>query len=357
VREGNRASYIGRGNAIRKQNRGIYADRKFAENVSKGGIGALAAKGVAFTPKGIYARNAVGRIADEASEKAFENDISSAAVSMRNTHSDPDKQIPNVAMELTKAIEKGDKIKARAAQSILLNSGGAGIDKLNETLSDYEEKKDSNIRNTEVGKSLRTGLNSAGLKGKDNSLATWAYSNNSIESIRNGTATDVKGKMVSAVQGLNAVELAGQRGSVISAAVAKNLISPEQAQAVLESNVSKDMDANKKALFAGVAAKAAAGPAAATGGTTAGDAQPNVVFTPPKDRQLDRDLIKTMGAENVAGYADKRGGVGALHDMDIISVINEHGGTPIGNQAREEAIRRNLIDDTPKRGPDTMPRR
>jgi hypothetical protein len=270
VREGNRASYIGRGNAIRKQNRGIYADRKFAENVSKGGIGALAAKGVAFTPKGIYARNAVGRIADEASEKAFENDISAAAVSMRNTHSDPDNQIPNVAMELTNAIQKGDKIKARAAQSILLNSGGAGIDTLTKTLS-AAETADKSVRNSEVGQSLRTGLNSAGLKGKDNSLATWAYSDNTIDSIRNGTAKTLDGKMVSAVQGLNAVELAGQRGGVISAAVAKNLITPEQAKAVLESNVSKDMDANKKALFAGVAAKAGTttgtptGPAAAAG--------------------------------------------------------------------------------------------
>jgi hypothetical protein len=268
VKDGNRASYVGRGNAIRKQNRSIYADRKFAENVSKGGIGALAAKGVAFTPKGIYARNAVGRIADEASEKAFENDISAAAVSMRNTHSDPDNQIPNVAMELTNAIQKGDKIKARAAQSILLNSGGAGIDTLTKTLS-AAETADKSVRNSEVGQSLRTGLNNAGLKGKDNSLATWAYSDNTIDSIRNGTAKTLDGKMVSAVQGLNAVELAGQRGGVISAAVAKNLISPEQARAVLESNVSKDMDANKKALFAGVAAKATTSPTGTSAPTTA----------------------------------------------------------------------------------------
>jgi len=254
VREGSRNSYVGRGNAIRKQGRQIYSDRKFASNVSKGGIGALAAKGVAFTPKGKYARGTVGRIADEASEKAFENDISAMAVSLKNTHNNPDTQIDDVAAELTSAIASGDKVKARAAQSILLNSGGAGLDTLHKTL---EAASTSNpaMRNSEVGVSLRTALNNAGLKSKDNAMATWAYSDNTFESIRNGTATTTvqkpdgttEVKKVSAIQGLNSVELAGQRGRVVEAA--KHLITPDQAAAVLADNVSKDMDPGKKALF------------------------------------------------------------------------------------------------------------
>jgi len=254
VKEGNRNSYIGKGSAIRKQQRQVYSDRKFAENVSKGGLGALAAKGVAVLPKGKYARNAVGRIADEASEKAFENDISAMAVSLRNTHNNPDTQIDDIAGELTSAIKSGDKVKARAAQSILLNSGGAGIDTLHRTLRSVSES-DPNMRKSEVGVSLRTALNNAGLKGKDNAMATWAYTDSTFEAIGNGTATiDVKNpdgstskKQVSAVQGLNSVELAGQRGHVIEAA--KHLITPAQAKAVLADNVSKDMDPKKKALF------------------------------------------------------------------------------------------------------------
>ena len=254
VREGSRNSYVGRGNAIRKQGRQIYSDRKFASNVSKGGIGALAAKGLAITPKGKYARSTVGRIADEASEKAFENDISAMAVSLKNTHNNPDRQIDDIAGELTSAIASGDKVKARAAQSILLNSGGAGLDTLHRTL-DAASTSDSNMRNSEVGVSLRTALNNAGLKGKDNAMATWAYSDNTFESIRNGTATTTvrkpdgttEVKKVSAIQGLNSVELANQRGRVIDAA--KHLITPKQAEDVLAENVSKEMDPNKKALF------------------------------------------------------------------------------------------------------------
>jgi len=261
VREGSRNSYVGRGNAIRKQGRQIYSDRKFASNVSKGGIGALAAKGLAITPKGKYARSTVGRIADEASEKAFENDISAMAVSLKNTHNNPDTQIDDVAAELTSAIASGDKVKARAAQSILLNSGGAGLDTLHRTL-EAATVSNPNMRNSEVGVSLRTALNNAGLKGKDNALASFAYSDKSLSDLRQDRST---------FKSLNSVELAGQRTHVLEEAVKNNAISPEQAQAVLADNVSKDMDPSKKALFQAVANLASSGgttpPPAGAGGT------------------------------------------------------------------------------------------
>jgi len=264
VRESSRNSYVGRGNAIRKQGRQIYSDRKFASNVSKGGIGALAAKGLAITPKGRYARNTVGRIADEASEKAFENDISAMAVSLKNTHINPDTQIDDIAGELTSAIASGDKVKARAAQSILLNSGGAGLDTLHKTL-DAASTSNPNMRGSEVGISLRNALNNAGLKGKDNALASFAYdSEQSLSQLRQSSGT---------FKGLSSVELAGQRKHVLEDAVKNNAISPEQAQAVLADNVSKDMDPSKKALFQAVANLATPRgttpppPAGGTGGT------------------------------------------------------------------------------------------
>lgn len=279
LKEGGRNSYVGKGRAIRKQQRQVFSDRKFAENVSKGRIQGLAAKGIAVTEKGRYARNAVGRIADEASEKALESDISAAAVSMRSTHNDPDHQIDNVAKELTSAISIGDIVKARAAQSILLNSGGAGLDTLERTLEASSDGKlnadgtrsggDPEMRNSKVGVSLRTALNSAGLKAKNNTVATWAYSDHSFASIAGGTARDnvmnpdgtvsmgsdgkPEQKKVSAVLGLSSVELAGQRGSVIAAAAATGEITQAQAQGVLESNVSKDMDLKKKEIFERIA--------------------------------------------------------------------------------------------------------
>jgi hypothetical protein len=289
VREGNRNSYVGRGNAIRKQGRQIYSDRKFASNVSKGGIGALAAKGLAITPKGKYARSTVGRIADEASEKAFENDISAMAVSLKNTHINPDTQIDDIASELTGAIASGDKVKARAAQSILLNSGGAGLDTLHRTL---EAASTSNpaMRNSDVGVSLRTALNNAGLKGKDNALASFAYNDAPLASLRQDKST---------FKSLNSVELAGQRTHVLQDAVKNNAITPQQAQAVLADNVSKDMDPTKKALFQAVANLATpggttpppaaggtggprppfGGPTPSSGGTSAPSSTPGATFT------------------------------------------------------------------------------
>jgi hypothetical protein len=262
VREGSRNSYVGRGNAIRKQGRQIYSDRKFASNVSKGGIGALAAKGLAITPKGQYARSTVGRIADEASEKAFENDISAMAVSLKNTHINPDTQIDDIAQELTGAINSGDKVKARAAQSILLNSGGAGLDTLHRTL-EASSVSNPGMRNSEVGVSLRNALNNAGLKGKDNALASFAYNDAPLASLRQDKST---------FKNLNSVELAGQRTHILQDAVKNNAITPQQAQAVLADNVSKDMDPTKKALFQAVANLASPGgstppPAPGTGGT------------------------------------------------------------------------------------------
>jgi len=262
VREGSRNSYVGRGNAIRKQGRQIYSDRKFASNVSKGGIGALAAKGLAITPKGKYARSTVGRIADEASEKAFENDISAMAVSLKNTHINPDTQIDDIAGELTSAIASGDKVKARAAQSILLNSGGAGLDTLHRTL-EASSVSNPGMRNSEVGVSLRNALNNAGLKGKDNALASFAYNDAPLASLRQDKST---------FKSLNSVELAGQRTHILQDAVKNNAITPQQAQAVLADNVSKDMDPTKKALFQAVANLASPGgptppPAPGTGGT------------------------------------------------------------------------------------------
>lgn len=315
LREGNRNSYIGKGNAIRKQQRQVYTDRKFAENVSKGGVRSLAAKGFGVTGKGRYARNAVGRIADEASEKAFESDISAMAVSLRSTHNNPDTQIDDIASELTSAIQSGDKVKARAAQSILRNSGGAGLDTLHRTLQAASEA-DPNMRGSEVGVSLRTDLNNAGLKGKDNTLATWAYSDNTFEAIGNGTATtEVRNpdgsttiKSVSAIQGLNSVELAGQRGHVIEAG--KHLITPDQAKAVLADNVSKDMDPKKKALFEEISRGVhfPGGPVPPTGGSSGPTGGPS---TPTGSSGSGGTGGGTSGGGSTSGSATSSGGSSA----------------------------------------------
>ena len=268
VKEGYRNSLIGRGNALRKNARQNYRDRRFAEKVSSdgftGAVAGLATKGVnRWSKQGKYVSDTIGRVAEETAEKALDSDINAAAISLKNKHINPDTQIKDIAAELEDAALHGDKVRARAAQSILLNSGGAGLDTLHRTLESIT-RQDSKVRNSEVGVSLRNALNSAGIKGKDNALASWAYSDTSLEKLRTDAGT---------FRSLSSTELGGQRLHVLQAAVnAKDdngnpitVISAAQAQAVLSNeNVMKDMDPGKRAIFEELAKRKNGSTAAAT---------------------------------------------------------------------------------------------
>ena len=184
-------------------------------------------------------------VANEIASKAETEDISATEALMRSRHSNPTTLIKDTAAELEDAVRKGDVVRARAAQNILLNSGGKGIDQLHSSLA--STMTSSKQRDSPVGKSLRSALNSAGLKGKHNALATWAYTDKDIT-----PAQAIQDKSV--YSGLNDVELAGQSLTALKAAVAAGSITTEQAQAVMSNNsVYKDMEQEKKALFAQLA--------------------------------------------------------------------------------------------------------
>ncbi len=253
--EGYKNSAWGRGRTVRKQARQNYRDRQFAKNVVDGGMGGkiagIAAGGIGKTGQQQYAQQSLDRSAIAVADKARNEDISTAAALMIEKNADPSTQIDKVSVELKNAIIKGDVTKARAAQSILLNSGGAGLDKLHETLED--SIKTPADRNSAVGTSLRNALNSAGLKGKDNALASWAYAKDTDD---NGNAVDSSLKGVRAstgtFSGLSSSELGGQRLKALKKAMEDNpgAVSAAQAQAVLNSpEVTKDMDLTKRKFF------------------------------------------------------------------------------------------------------------
>lgn len=66
-------------------------------------------------------------------------------------------------------------------------------------------------------------------------------------------------------------------------------------------------------------------------------------ITPSAERSFTRDQIKTMGPDNVQAAVDKRGGMEAMSDGDVLSIRNNHDGHEVGQTARDEAIRRGLV--------------
>ena len=238
-------SAFGKGRASRRAGRQAFMDRKFAERVQKGGVAGALAGGIAITKKEKYAKNSMQRSAQATADKAFTEDVSAAESLLRSQHTDPSTLIKDAAVELEKAVGSGDVVRARAAQNILLNSGGKGIDQLHSSLA--KTMTSSTMKNSEVGQSLRSALNSAGLKAKHNALANWAYS--PADQTPSQALVD-KG----VYSGLNDVELAGSSYTALKAAVAAGSISADQAKAVMgNSTVYKDMEQAKKDLFATLA--------------------------------------------------------------------------------------------------------
>ncbi|MNX77132.1 hypothetical protein D3C86_1086570 [compost metagenome] len=206
----------------------------------------------------------------DAAEK-IEDEQVSAAAKLMSFGTDPSEMIGKAGNELTAAINSGDIVKARAAQKILLNSGNKGVQHLQQTLESSMNTVEG--KKSDVGRNLRADLNAAGLKGKNNVLSTWA---NNTDTISN-TATD-RGTF----EALNDVELAGQ--SLDNLTRGRASITYDQAKSIQEnSNVFKDLDPKKKALFAQIAPLTPAGttPPATPPGAGTPPVPPVPPATPP----------------------------------------------------------------------------
>jgi hypothetical protein len=207
--------------------------------------------------KGINAKT--GRFGDRSAatgvslaEKMEAEEVGNAETLIRSG-TDPTELIGHASETLASAIKKGDVVKARAAQKILLSSGNKGVEALHETLKkEMPDVEGARGKGTAVGRNLRADLNAAGLKGKNNELASWAYNNASLKETMSDGAT---------YSNLSDVELAGQSPKNLKAAADNGHISFEQAQTVVSNeNVYKDLDPEKKALFADIIAKGKGSP-------------------------------------------------------------------------------------------------
>ncbi|HEV7951862.1 MAG TPA: hypothetical protein VGO98_00600, partial [Candidatus Saccharimonadales bacterium] len=152
---------------------------------------------------------------------------------------DPRDMQAEASKALEIAISDHDEVGARAAQNILLNSGAVGL----ENLSKVIQKTEANgTLGSEVSASLRKDINGAGLKSRDNSLATWSYTNNTLDNISTDKDT---------YAALSDKELIGQSTKNLQKAVAAGAISSSRAAALLSNDsLGPDFTEPKRAIIA-----------------------------------------------------------------------------------------------------------
>ena len=148
----------------------------------------------------------------------------------------PEELLVKAREELEHAATAGkDSTAARAAQNILLNSGSQGLAQL---AAGIEKVESGPGFATGVADGLKKDLNSAGVKPKDNALASWAYKSDSLSNLQHNPDT---------YAGLNPKEMVGQSAPNIKVAVDTGAISPVRAKEILDNPALQgDISAEKR---------------------------------------------------------------------------------------------------------------
>jgi hypothetical protein len=192
------------------------------------------------------AQDAVWANAVSALDKMEDEEVSNAEKLIRHGK-DPNEMIGIAKTELATAIQNNDVTRGLAAQKILRNSGNKGLDALHETLEanvTTEQQKTS-----DVVRNLRSDINSAGLKGRNNVLTSWSYGAGTQTLADAANDTSVLG-------GLTDVELAGQSLDKALKTAPQGAITQAKAQSIIDNqNIWKDIDENKKVFFEQVAGR------------------------------------------------------------------------------------------------------
>lgn len=142
--------------------------------------------------------------------------------------------------EFVRANASGDKERARAAARIMMGGGSKGIQQLHDSVNHIEQNGGFN---SEVEKEIRSDVVSAGLKGKDATLASWAFDRN------RSNIQDLE-RRGEAMSSLNSVELAGQNIHDLRDGLRAGTIRADDANAVLASDgASNTLSAEKRKFF------------------------------------------------------------------------------------------------------------
>lgn len=198
--------------------------------------------------------------------RAENEEVEQEMVRMR-AGTDPREMINKAATELQSANGRGDVVAARAAQKILLGSGNKGVAKLHETLHGLEA---GGSLKEDVSKELRADLNGAGLKGKDNALASWAYSNGATIAGQEASA--------STYSSLSPTELAGQSAAALTQG-SYGGITPSMASAALSNPAAaSQLDEEKRTILQSIVDGG--------GASTSGTQQTTDTTTPHQEQNI-----------------------------------------------------------------------
>ena len=258
-----------------------------------------------------------------------ETKLAEAAIQLRAREGKPGTSLEE---QFDAATKSGDVVRAKAAQNILMRSGSPGVASVRRVIQNNERS---------LSEGMRTGLASniaenhgQVAKQKAPDLLKWATNPHDED----GKKLDM-GQISAASKtwgGLSARELADLPDGSFDSAMKSGGVSQSTLDALKSDRMRENLSDGQRAAISGYK-----GP---------------TVVTPAATREFTTQAIRAMGPDNVAAAVDARGGVGALNDGDIVSIINSHGGTPVATTARNEAIRRDIIKDTPRRDPNTMPK-
>ena len=164
--------------------------------------------------------------------KEESEEVQRAMDQMNSTHG-PTKILGGAAKEFESAVKSGDAIKARAAAQILMTNGAPGLTNLRNTIAGIPETD----ANRNVLDEVRGDVKKAGLKPKDNILATWSYTKAPISVIQSDPKT---------LTDLTPAELAGQDAVILRTAAIANRISPEMATQILSNdNIVQSLSSHK----------------------------------------------------------------------------------------------------------------
>jgi hypothetical protein len=230
------------------------------------------------------------------------------------------------------AVRSGDTVKAKAAQNLLMKQGGSGVSSVRKVL-----RSEGATMNEKMSSALASNITEnhgqiAKQKGAD--VLQWAKNGG-------GAHIDAVGASPDTWSSLSARDLADQSDDAFRLAMQSGAVSAETMRNLNSDRIMEGMsDAKKTAL------------------TTARIVPQTVAPTPSATREFSRQQVQAMGVDNTTAAVAQRGGIQALNDGDVLSIANAHGGTPIGQQARDEVTRRNIRTSAqPKtRDSSTMPK-
>jgi hypothetical protein len=153
-------------------------------------------------------------------------------------------RLGKASAEFTDAMRSGDSTRARAAQSIMLSSGNAGISQLQASMESLEgDANYSSMMSSATGQKVMSDLNGSGIKGKNAALAKLAYS---------GADTKVSdlASAGSTYSALTDAEVAGQSLDNIKRATQNNGITQERAVEMMNNqNIWSQLSEDKKQVI------------------------------------------------------------------------------------------------------------